>query len=508
MKIFGSLLYAIVLSVNLIAQNYRAYIPQRPAFFHTNSGNNFWYYESSHGVSEDSVWNSGSRRIVRSYPEELPTNSSMLMNCLVFDTTWIGTRIEQDTITGETWFFNYEGDTIRFYPAAAVGQTGMYCRMVNGNVMRGVVNSVTPMNVMTVNDSVKIVVLNYEDANGNPLFHNMNNKPIYVSRQFGISHGYRWSDFPSDTASLTLYGMENPGIGGHTINAAQIYDFAIGDRFDWVEGNNTNAMQFPTMYWYYSRTITAKTVSGDTITYNYIEDHVQKIGTTILSQQWGITGVWQINTAQQDAFFDFNDRPYDLIQYPDSTMITYTLEYATMPYAPTMVNGRQLKGFETGWPYYWDSDSSCFIAASLSFGPCDGYHTVFGEGIGKVYHFGGSAICYANYNLVYFSKGNETWGTPHNWSIILADEESGYHQNPSMEIYPNPAENVVNITIPDYSSQKAVCRIYSISGQLISETPAALTSGKAQIPVNQLESGLYMIAIGTENGLWQGRFVR
>lgn len=506
MKKFYAICSAIALTVTLFGQSYRAYVPQRQAYFHSNSMNNWWFYENTHGLTEDSVWMNGSRRVIATYPEE--TIATNWFDCLAFDTAWIGLRVEQDTVSYETWYFNTLGDTIKFYPNSGVGQTAMLCRLSNGHIVRGTVSAVVQMSFLTVTDSVKIINLQTEDANATPVVHPINGKQVHLAKQHGVIRGYAWRDFPADTLSYSLSGMSNPNIGAHNIQAAQIFDFNIGDRFDWYEGNNSNAMQFPTMYNYYSRVITSKTISGDTITYGYTQDYAQKIATTVLAQTWGQTGTVQYITTVYDTTYKFYEHPFELSAVPDSSLFYYTNEYATMPYAPNVVNGRQLKGFYSELPYFWDSNSQCFIGATVSFGPCDGYESVFGEGIGKVYGTGGSATCFSIFNLVYFSKGNETWGTPHNWSIILGEQELSGNEVSPMQLYPNPAENTLNANIPDQNAKKATCRIYSISGQLISESQVDVSAGQLQLPVNELESGMYMLSVETDGGLWTGRFAR
>jgi hypothetical protein len=497
---------AVFLSTALVAQDYRAYVPNRTAYFHSNSMNNWWFYENTHAITEDSVWQNGSWRTVASYPEA--TIATNWFDCLAFDTTWVGLKIEQDTTTFETRFFNTLGDTIEFYPNATVGQTAVFCRLWNGHIIRGLVASTVQMNFLSVTDSVKIITLAAEDAMATPVVHQINGKQIHLAKQHGVIRGYAWRDFPADTLSYSLSGMSNPSIGAHNIQAAQIFDFNIGDRFDWYEGTNSNAMQFPTMYHYYSRVITSKTVNGDTITYGYTQDYVQKIGTTIMTQLWGQTGSVQYITTVYDTTYKFYEQPFELGAAPDSTLFFYTNEYATMPYAPSVVNGRQLKGFYSEYPYYWDSNSQCFIGATVSFGPCDGYESVYGDGIGKVHGSGGSATCFSMFNLVYYSKGNETWGTPHNWSVILSDEQIATQMQTGMALFPNPAEDILNAQIPDKNATKATYRIYSISGQLISQAQGDVSAGSLQILVNQMENGLYLIEVETENGIWTGRFAK
>ncbi|HTF05063.1 MAG TPA: hypothetical protein VK826_13640, partial [Bacteroidia bacterium] len=157
----GSLLFV---ASTIAAQDYRAYVPQRPAYFHSNNTQSSWFYNETRGVAEDTSWVNGSHRMVKSYQEEIASGfGSQFSPCFEFDTSWVGVAIEQDTITWETWFFNFEGDTVKFDPSAGLGQSGLVCRMMNGNVMRGIVTSVTQGSIMAVTDSIRVITLNLED---------------------------------------------------------------------------------------------------------------------------------------------------------------------------------------------------------------------------------------------------------------------------------------------------------------------------------------------------------
>lgn len=493
----------ILISTGLFAQDYRAYVPGRPAYFH-------WVhvpysYNETRAIAEDTVWTSGSHRIVKSFAEEIA--GSQWSGCFLFDTTWVGYMIEQDTVTWETWFFNNESDTIRFDPAAGLGQTGFYCRMANGNVMRGIVSSVVQGTVMTVTDSIRMITLNLEDQFGSPLPSDFNGKVVSVTKQFGLLRTYKWSEFPNDTTSYSLYGMENPTQGGRIVTAQQIFDFNIGNRFDWFTAYNPSATQSPTTFYYYSRVITGKTVNGDTVTYNYTEDVVHKFGSTVVSQSWAVPGTFTVVFSVLDSMYEFQNRPYDMIQFPDTVnMWGSSFIYATMEYSPNLYNGRQLKGYYYGGPFYYDTTTNCFNGSSVSWGPCDGYNEIWGEGIGEVYYRGGSATCYYTYQLVYFEKGTETWGTPHNWSVILDVPAQDVVSDGNI-VYPNPATDFIFVNFPQ-SISLVNYQIYNNCGQLVSSGSTVTAGGKAQIPVNQLASGAYSLVFESNGQQQYSRFVK
>lgn len=77
-------------------------------------------------------------------------------------------------------------------------------------------------------------------------------------------------------------------------------------------------------------------------------------------------------------------------------------------------------------------------------------------------------------------------------SVQLCDEVGiGENELEKIEIYPNPAQDFVNIDIPT-NYQKPQLSIYNLTGQLISQSP--ITSNQP-IPISKLSNGLYLFVI-------------
>jgi hypothetical protein len=74
-------------------------------------------------------------------------------------------------------------------------------------------------------------------------------------------------------------------------------------------------------------------------------------------------------------------------------------------------------------------------------------------------------------------------------------------QNPNIDIYPNPAVN--NLTIE--SPQSAIIEITNIQGQLIK---TFTISGKTNIDISSLPSGVYIIEAKTDKEMTVKKFVK
>lgn len=499
-------LIAVLLTTSLItAQNYSAFAPNRDAYYVYNTGMGSWKLDAVHA---DSVGVNGNFTEYHDYRREIPS-AVWASYCLSFaDTSWLGHSILNDNTSGSTVFLNEQNDSIVFTHSAGIGQTGMLYRFPNGDKIVGTVTVVAPMTFMNISDTVKTINLQAFDVANAPIAHNFNGKNVIVSKTRGLVRAYRWKKFPDDTTCFVLTGMTNPQEGIIEQEAASIFNYSIGDRFDFVTSYNQNAMSVPTTFDYYTRYVTGKTVSGngDTITYNYLQEHTRKILSTIITTSTAQPASETIILSQMNTQYDMDLLPLEFADGPD-TNSGYLGIAPDWPYAPTLYNGRVQKSYKYEWWWFYSPDSACYSPANLSWGPCDGMYMEWAEGIGQVYGSGGSATCFSLYNLVYFDKGTEVWGTPHNWSVINSIAPASAVST-QVQVWPNPAEDLVNVALPGNLSEEVSYQIYSISGQLLVRGTGTTSGGNLQIPVNQLSGGVYNVVISGENQSWIGRFTK
>lgn len=495
----------LVAVTSLGAQSYSAFVPGRDAFYVYNTGAGSWKVNA---IRTDSIGLNGSFTEYHDYRREVPS-AVWASYCLNFaDTSWLGHSILNNTVSGSTAFLNEQNDSIVFTHAAGIGQTGMLYVFPNGDRIVGTVTAIAPMTFMSITDTVKTMTLQALDAVSTPIANDFNGKTVMVSKTRGLVRAYRWKKFPNDTVSYSLTGMTNPQEGMIEQAAASIFNYAVGDRFDFETHYNSNAMSQPTTHNYYTHYVAAKTVSvnGDTITYDYLEDHTQKIGATIISSSTGQPTSETIILSAMDGQYDMNLFPLEFADGPD-TISGYQGITPDWPYAPAMYNGRVQKSYKYEWYWFYSQDSACYSPANLSWGPCDGMNMEWAEGVGQVYGRGGSVTCFSNYNLVYFDKGTDVWGAPHNWSVINAIPAHGAGSIPT-QVWPNPATNELNVNLTGFSGTEVTYQIYTITGQLLSEGAGIPIGGTLQMPVNQISEGIYTIVVSSESNVWTGRFVK
>jgi len=72
-------------------------------------------------------------------------------------------------------------------------------------------------------------------------------------------------------------------------------------------------------------------------------------------------------------------------------------------------------------------------------------------------------------------------------------------KNNSFSVYPNPSSNIINI---DFNERFSTIRVIDIQGKMV------LQSNQKTIDINELENGIYVVQIETENGVLNSKFVK
>lgn len=125
-------------------------------------------------------------------------------------------------------------------------------------------------------------------------------------------------------------------------------------------------------------------------------------------------------------------------------------------------------------------------------------YDTYGDGINGGYGAGYIKVFDNNSNIIASSNGQ--FGSQFNY-YIYADSPTAIEENLNeLSIYPNPANNLLNI---QSSTQIQSVEVLNIQGQLI------IKEGNVnQINVSSLTNGVYMIRIATNNGVKVQKFVK
>ena len=69
-----------------------------------------------------------------------------------------------------------------------------------------------------------------------------------------------------------------------------------------------------------------------------------------------------------------------------------------------------------------------------------------------------------------------------------------------LDLYPNPAQSLINVVLHDADQSIAGFTIYNVLGAVVQEATVSKQQGKAQVNVASLSSGLYTIRLQTTAG--------
>jgi len=268
----------------------------------------------------------------------------------------------------------------------------------------------------------------------------------------------------------------------------EVYDFAVGDTFEYSGGYSFNYPINPRYDIHRFEIIEDKRVSlgNDTLYYTY----------RIKEQRnpWGPPGISYSETIELRAYTNLDSFIIDTPQ--NDTCYFSDLLYCEQDdsvYIDTVkFIGRKINTTYSGvrsWGYSFSE---------------------FCEGLGAVYfgEFSEDPWWPQGYSdLIYYHKANgEQWGTPYYFTIVGIEEK----QTINASVYPNPANEHVEISIPSVALSKHTSvqfQLFDIAGKAIQTQ--TIVSEKTLFTTAHLPKGIYYWRMASANQtLQQGKLVK
>ncbi len=121
--------------------------------------------------------------------------------------------------------------------------------------------------------------------------------------------------------------------------------------------------------------------------------------------------------------------------------------------------------------------------------------------LGHVYHYKFNLPTTCTEHLAYFKKGNEEWGSPINFDILLNDVEAVSEPVQAPQIYPNPANREIIVELDTNAPPVMRWELYDLHGVLRKQgEPDAAGMRVWSVPVADLPGGLYGLRLVYEGG--------
>jgi hypothetical protein len=409
------------------------------------------------------------------------------------------------------FFFNSADDGIRFITDTHPGDSWICCRITDTTRLYVTVTSEMIDTILGEADSVKYMTFLARHINGDTAIHPLNGKPFILSKHFGMILLYDFYAFPNLQIFYTLAGITNhyTTSGVQNLTRRQVFSYAPGDVFH-------------TFY-------QSITMNGDPRETRTVK--------TILDSTWNSEGTqvtYHVARFEQDRWSDYDPTHYrrdtisetfkvndgnceGLNKLPEETYCCYsdtgTLVYASLAYQYPGKNGkynsRMVK--ETNSPSYldlWGCGDSLVSRSYYSYWSEKwSYYSIEGCGDGfweyeghEDYHH-----WYGFYSLVYFSKGQETWGVPFDttqWHDPIPDPDTNAIAEyvtgiDHLQIYPNPASEQITVELMDEGVKEYKLEIFNQLFQKVDEfeicQPKTIISTKKWLP------GIYILSFINKN---------
>lgn len=403
-----------------------------------------------------------------------------------FVASWIGKSVTIKD-NGLNEFINKKGDTISIKTNTNLNDKWIAFVSQDSLIIEASVIIHDTMTFLGITDSVKTIEFKAYDKSMNHLDLEINDMHIQISKGYGFVKAFNFYLFPNlqvdylpeKFEEYNLIGLSNPKVGVNNLTWFDVHDYQVGDELHVLDESScwfgvgyglatTNKAIYKylervdysdSIVYRYSRKQSIYTSWADSSDFKYFEDTLT-------------------TTIKPDLLFD---------KLPGEPIVN---EYETYNYY--MRNESPLSKTNPGayesFAYRGDSCWGMLIV--------DGCFSSFKyiKGLGGPYYACTQAFCFGGEErkLVYFKKGDVSWGNP-----LIISGISNISTEKNIIIYPNPARNHINVTISNSNYHGLDIFIYDSLGKLQKTT--RLPSYNSTISVSDLNSGIYILKISDNN---------
>lgn len=394
---------------------------------------------------------------------------------------WLGKKVTTNNL-GKYTFYQIDGDSLSFDFNANQNDTSLIFQNNTEILKMSFANSAF-IQVLGFADSVNYYNLFHTDVNGNPINSVLNQYQICIGKSLGLVNFFNIANFPFQVDTLSILGNQNPDLGYYKITNEMLYDYAIGDEFQYYNGSSYSN---PSWGWssssgsYVKYTILDKLLTPDSLIY-YCLRNTFEIAT---NSQFLDSIYWRYSRNQAVAGV-----PYEIFdgQYYKSFQLGVTCGTSQW----------ELNRVSEPYNLAYCAIDTCWGGIDTQ-GPAATITTKHVLGYGQTkYHddlFGGFNFTshYIISDLVYSLKNGQACGMEQIvGSLALVNKQA------EIKISPNPANQMVNIKYQsDEKGANLRFSILNLQGQLlkeklVSDNPNPISS--ISMDVSELHDGFYFL---------------
>lgn len=398
-------------------------------------------------------------------------NNSTWGTCI--DSTFLGYSIKQ--LHDSTLFYQQNGHQWLIRHQVSVGDTFIFGQVNNLRChLICTKKQYAPWPYGTL-DTIKTLTFWITDTTNQPVAHDLNKKTILLSRHHGLVKTYDFSLLPTQI-SRPIYQFGHEGEWGiQNFTAADVFDFNVGDVFhrssrvgDIGQFSSTTKSII---------TILSKQVLNQGKTFSY---QAHKISRSSYWSRYADTVIEAYSNKEVTLTYHLDDYQYLL---PIPNQMDSSRKNA---YSPIYGNVTGPYGYTKQVPdYFRDFENNCLFAWV---GHGIFYTHSFAPGLGEV-GWTESSYSYADMRLVYYKKGNTTWGTP--LQIDPLGKEPAVNGQPCLTVNWDRQSGQLQLT--NRSTTHQPYHVLQVNGATIGDGVLAPKSTKIS-SLGHLPSGLYIIS--------------
>ncbi len=379
---------------------------------------------------------------------------------------------------GWFYFFNRYNDTVKINSQAALNETWKFCDIRGTGYIQAKITDIISDSILGLPDQVKVISFQAKNFGNNNIAHFLNNKFIKLSGHYGLSKMLDVYFIPSGTIFYTVSGKTGSGLGVQDFTMKDVYNFDVGDVYQYSGNSNS---QGKTSWWNTIKTILGKTIFGNLDSVIYLME-------TCEFQYSELSGVQRThNTTNVTYNFIGLDGDLTYSRLPDEF---YGGDY----FSRTPL----VKGISSDF-FYYSGGSHCWINSPMG----DKITRDYSPGLGCTYnsYSSPSSWGFSSQSLVYYKKGNLTWGTPvaADCSELLGTQPVPNEETTFLIVLPNPIESTAEIRIGGLKYKEMLTvELYNSMGILIYQD--RFNSAGYHFNRNGISLGMYFLVVSDDNG--------
>lgn len=400
--------------------------------------------------------------------------------------SWIGSKVIIQN-TDYNLFFNIQDDTIKIKTNASLNEKWTAYELLDSTIIIATVIKQDTLKFLNLLDSVKTIGFQVYNKNLIPISHVLNNMTLLLSKNYGFVRIFNFYLFPDyninfpefELQEYNLVGLSKPQIGIQNLTWFDVYDFQVEDEIH---------ILYKESWWGSSNdySTTHKTIIKYLLRNDYTDSIVYEI---------------EIERSKYKIWYDSNTSSYDYIHDIRKSLIVPDSIFDKLPGEPIISEYEACSYYMINDINLSKTEPSGYEKICLFSDTCWTYCDVWGcwpsysyiKGLGGPYYGCDNFTFMQENKLVYYKKGNKTWGTP----LIISDIKDT-KLDKDILMFPNPTKDILWIKIINLDLPLTF-ELFNIKGQIIVKKD--IVSEVSSISIKSYNKGIYMYRILGNSGI-------